>query len=85
MQIRAFLISGHFRIHCAGCQDWKKDARRSDSSGHIEDFPTKTAVVRSLWSDSIAEDPAFYASPGGMATLEADTEFLPCTSGLPDE
>lgn len=48
MQIRAFLISGQFRIHHAGCQDWKKDARRSDSSGHIEDFPTKTAVLRSL-------------------------------------
>lgn len=85
MQIRAFLVSGQFRIHRASCQDWKKDARRSDSSGHPEDFPTKAAVLRSLWADIIAEDSAFYDTPGGMASLDAETEFLPCTSGLPDE
>jgi hypothetical protein len=38
-------------------------------------------VIRSLWADIIAEDPATYATPDGVASLEVDTEFLPCTSG----
>ena len=49
------------------------------------EFPSKAAVIRSLWADIIAEDPGFYGTPDGMASLEADTEFLPCTSGMPGE
>lgn len=85
MQIRAFLVSGQFRVHRAGCQDWKKDARRSDSAGEPEYFASKAAVIRSLWADIIAEDPRYHATAEGMAGLHAETEFLPCTSGLPDE
>lgn len=48
-------------------------------------IPSKAAVIWSLWSDMIAEDPATSGSPDGVASLEADTEFLPCTSGLPGE
>jgi hypothetical protein len=45
--------------------------------------PTHAAVIAALWADIINEDPDFYATLGGMASLHADTEFLPCTSGLP--
>ena len=38
-----------------------------------------------LWADIIAEDPGYYATSEGMAGLDAETEFLPCTTGLPDE
>jgi len=85
MLIRAYLVSGEFRVHRADCADRKKDARRSDSGARPEEYPSQAAVIRSLWADIIAEDPDLYQSPGGIATLEAMTEFLPCTSGLPDE
>jgi hypothetical protein len=85
MLIRAYLVSGEFRVHRADCRDCTREARRSDSSAQPEDFPSKAAVIRSLWADIIAEDPGTYATPDGVATLEADTEFLPCTSGLPGD
>ena len=40
-------------------------------------------LIASLWSDIIAENPELYGTPGGLASLEAETIFLPCTSGLP--
>jgi len=85
MKLRAYLVSGQFRIHHADCRDCAKEARRSDSAGRAEDYPSKTAVISDLWSDIIAEDPATYATLGGLASLEAETIFLACTSGLPDD
>ncbi len=85
MLIRAYLVSGEFRVHRADCRDCPREARRSDSGAKPEDVPSKAAVIRSLWADIITDDPGTYATPGGMASLEAATEFLPCTSGLPDE
>ncbi len=85
MLIRAYLVSGEFRVHRADCRDCTREARRSDSAAQPEVFPSKAAVIRSLWADIIAEDPGLYGTPDGMASLEADTEFLPCASGLPGE
>jgi len=83
MLIRAYLVSGEFRVHQADCRDCQREARRSDSSASPEEFPSEAAVIRSLWADIIREDPSLYGTPGGFAILEAATEFLPCTSGLP--
>jgi hypothetical protein len=58
MLIRAYLVSGEFRVHRADCRDCTREARRSDSSGAPEEFPSKAAVIRSLWADIIAEAPA---------------------------
>jgi hypothetical protein len=85
MRIRAYLISGEFRIHRADCRDCQKEAQRSDSAGQVEEFPSKAAAISDLWSDIIAEAPETYGTPGGLASLEAETIFLPCTSGLPDD
>jgi hypothetical protein len=60
-----------------------QEARRSDSSGHAEEYASRTEAIASLWSDIIAEDPGLYGTPGGLASLEAETIFLPCTGGLP--
>lgn len=73
MLIRAYLVSGEFRVHHADCRDCAREARRSDSSARPEEFPSQAAVIRSLWADIIAEDPGFYATPGGIASLEAET------------
>jgi hypothetical protein len=84
MRLRAYLISGEFRVHRAGCRDCEKEARRSDSAGNAEEYASRAEVIASLWSDIIAENPELYGTPGGLASLEAETIFLPCTSGLPD-
>jgi hypothetical protein len=55
MLIRAYLVSGEFRVHRSDCRDCTGEARRSDSSAQPEDFPSKAAVIRSLWADIIAE------------------------------
>ena len=83
-RVRAYLINGEFRVHQADCRDCQREARRSDSDGGIEEHACKADVIASLWSDIIAEDPGLYGTPGGLASLEAATVFLPCTSGLPD-
>ena len=83
MLIRAYLVGGEFRIHRADCADCAREGRRSDSSARPEEHPDQAAVIAALWADIISEDPDFYATPGGMATLHASTEFLPCTRGLP--
>ena len=82
MLLRAYLISGEFRVHRAGCRDCQREARRSDSPGHPEEYTSQADAIASLWSDIIAEDPELYGTPGGLASLEAETTFLPCTSGL---
>ena len=79
----AYLVSGAFRVHRAGCRDCEKEARRSDSAGDAEEYASRAEVIVGLWSDIIAEDPGVYGGPGGLASLEAETIFLPCTSGLP--
>jgi hypothetical protein len=82
MLIRAYLVSGDFRVHRATAgtarggtaQRLRRSLRNSParprSSGpcgrHHRRRPRPSA-------------------PDGMASLEADTEFLPCTSGLPGE
>ena len=83
MQLRAYLISGEFRVHRADCRDCQREARRSDSPGHPEEYTSQADAIASLWSDIIAEDPELYGTPGGLASLEAETIFLPCTSELP--
>jgi hypothetical protein len=83
MRIRAYLVSGEFRVHRADCRDCQREARRSDSPGHPEEYASRADVIASLWSDIIAENPGLYGTPGGLASLEAETIFLPCTSGLP--
>jgi hypothetical protein len=83
MRLRAYLVSGEFRVHRADCRDFEKEARRSDSAGEAEEYASQAEVIASLWSDIIAEDPEWYSTPGGLASLEAETIFLPCTSGLP--
>lgn len=40
-------------------------------------------VIASLWSGIIAENLDIYATPGGLASPEAETIFLCYTSGLP--
>ena len=80
--ISAYLVSGAFG-HRAGCRDCEKEARRSDSAGTAEEYASRTEVIVGLWSDIIAENPEVYGGPGGLASLEAETIFLPCTSGLP--
>ena len=85
VKVQAFLVSGEFRVHRAGCQDTAREARRSDSAGHPEEYASKAAVIRALWADIIAEDPDTYGTPGGIAALEAETRFLACTRGLPGE
>lgn len=84
MQLRAYLVSGAFRVHRADCRDCEKEARRSDSAGHPEEYASRADVIASLWSDIIAENPEVYGTPGGLASLEAETIFLSCTSGLPE-
>jgi len=83
MQLRAYLTSGVFRVHRADCADCERKVRRGGSIGNAGEYASKAAVIADLWSDVIAEDPDFYAAPGGMAALEAETIFLPCTRGLP--
>jgi hypothetical protein len=83
MLIRAYLINGEFRIHRAGCADCAREARRSDSTARPEEHPDQAAVITALWADIINENPDYYATSGGLATLHASTEFLPCTRGLP--
>ena len=83
MRLRAYLVSGEFRVHRADCRHCEKEARRSDSAGGAEEYASQAEVIASLWSDIIAEDPELYGTPGGLASLEAETIFLPCTSGLP--
>ena len=83
MQVRAYLVSGEFRVHRADCRDCQREARRSDSPGHPEEYASQADVIASLWSDIIAEDPGLYGTPGGLASLEAETIFLPGASGLP--
>ena len=83
MRLRAYLISGEFRVHRADCRDCEREARRSDSAGDAEEYASRADVIASLWSDIIAENPELYGTPGGLASLEAETIFLPCTSGLP--
>jgi hypothetical protein len=83
MLIRAYLVNGEFRIHRADCGDCPREARRSDSTARPEEHRDQAGVIAALWADIISEDPDFYATPGGMSTLHAGTEFLPCTSGLP--
>ncbi len=85
MRVRAYLVSGEFRVHQADCRDCGKEARRSDSAATPKDYPSRAAVIKDLWSDIIAEDPDFYGDENGLASLEAETTFLACTSGLPDE
>jgi hypothetical protein len=82
--MRAYLVSGEFRVHRDGCLDCEKEARRSDSAGHPEEYASRADVIADLWSDIIAESPELYGTPGGLASLEAETIFLPCTSRLPD-
>ena len=84
MQVRAYLVSGAFWVHRDGCRDCEKEARRSDSAGDAGDYASRADVIASLWSDIIAENPDLYGSPGGLASLEAETIFLPCTGGLPE-
>jgi hypothetical protein len=84
MRLRAYLVSGEFRVHRAGCRDCEKEARRSDSAGGAEEYASRAEVIADLWSDIIAENPELYGTPGGLSSLEAETIFLPCTSGLPD-
>jgi len=84
VQLRAYLISGEFRVHRADCRDCQREARRSDSPGNAEEYASRTDVTASLWSDIIAQDPELYGTPGGLASLEAETTFLPCTSALPE-
>lgn len=84
MRLRAYLISGEFRVHRDGCRDCQREARRSDSPGDAEEYASQADVIAGLWSDIIAENPEVYGTPGGLASLEAETIFLPCTSGLPD-
>ena len=83
MRLRAYLVSGEFRVHRADCRDCEKEARRSDSAGDAEEYASRADVIAGLWSDIIAENPELYGTPGGLASLEAETIFLPCTSGLP--
>lgn len=83
MQLRAYLVSGEFRVHRADCRDCQREARRSDSPGHPEEYASQAEAIASLWSDIIAENPELYGTPGGLASLEAATIFLPCTSELP--
>ena len=83
MRLRAYLVSGEFRVHRADCRDCEKEARRSDSAGDAEEYASRAEVIAGLWSDIIAENPELYGTPGGLASLEAETIFLPCTSGLP--
>jgi hypothetical protein len=83
MQLRAYLVSGEFRVHRDGCRDCQREARRSDSPGHPEEYASQADVIASLWSDIIAENPELYSTPGGIASLEEATIFLPCTRELP--
>ena len=85
MQLRAYLVSGEFRVHRADCRDCEKEARRSDSAGGAEEYASQAEVIASLWSDIIAENPELYGTPGGLASLEAATIFLPCTGELPGQ
>ena len=84
MQVRAYLVSGEFRVHRDGCRDCQREARRSDSPGDAGEYASRADVIASLWSDIIAGNPGLYGTPGGLASLEAETIFLPCTSGLPE-
>ena len=85
MRLRAYLVSGEFRVHRADCRDCQREARRSDSPGDAEEYASRADVIASLWSDIIAENPELYGTPGGLASLEAATIFLPCTSELPGQ
>ncbi len=80
MMIRAYLVGGEFRVHRADCGDCAREARRSGSAAQPEEHPDQAGVIAALWADIIAQDPDFYTTPGGMASLY---EFLPCTSRLP--
>jgi hypothetical protein len=83
VRLRAYLVSGEFRVHRDGCRDCEKEARRSDSAGHPEEYASRAEAIASLWSDIIAENPELYGTPGGLASLEAETVSCPAPAGCP--
>ena len=83
VKVQAFLVSGEFRVHRAGCEDTAREARRSDSAGHPEEYASKAAVIRALWADIIAEDPDTYGTPGGIAAWKPRPGSWPAPGGCP--
>jgi len=82
MRLRAYLISGEFRVHRADCRDCQREARRSDSPGNAEEHASRADVIASLWSDIIAEDPELYGTPGGLAWKQKPSS-CPAPAGCP--
>jgi hypothetical protein len=79
--IRAYLVSGEFRVHRADCRDCTREARRSDSGDEPEEFPSRAAVIRSLWSDMIAEDPASTAPRTAWPAWKPAPSSCPAPAG----
>ena len=82
MQLRAYLISGEFRVHRADCRDCQQEARRSDSPGHPEEHASQADVIASLWSDIIAEDLGLYGTPAACraAAMGANQSGFSCST-----
>ena len=46
--MRAYLVSGAFRVHRAGCRDCEKEARSSDPAGDAEEYAFRAEVIAGL-------------------------------------
>ena len=81
MQLRAYLISGEFRVHRADCRDCQREARRSDSPGNAEEHASRADVIASLWSDIIAEDLGLYGTPAAWPASKPRPSSCPAPAG----
>ncbi len=84
MQLRAYLVSGAFRVHRADCRDCEKEARRSDSPGGAEEYASRAEAIADLWSDIISDDPAFYATPGASPAWKPRPSSCPAPADCSD-
>ena len=83
MLIRAYLVSGEFRVHRADCRDCTREARRSDSSGAPEEFPSKAAVIRSRGPTSSPKTPASTAPRTAWPAWKPTPSSCPAPAGCP--
>ena len=76
--MRAYLVSGEFRVHRADCRDCEKEARRSDSPGDAEDYASQADVIASqeLFSFRAEGDGTDGETPGRFVSAGLRPRFL---------
>lgn len=76
---------GTFEVHRRGCAHTKRFAPWE----HGWDIPAEYAetrwdVVYDIYGDIMTDDPEFYSTPEGQATVYNDVYFAPCLKDLPE-